>query len=77
MTGIVCGILGCMIKNESSDGGGKFRVKKVFMPDYPSQIPRQKLTTDSQIAFISGMNSWIIEVCFQSLFNPVLLHGQT
>jgi len=55
VTGIVCGILGCMIKNESSDGGGKFRVKKVFMPDYPSQIPRQKLTTDSQIAFISGI----------------------
>lgn len=55
VTGIVCGILGCMNKNESSDGGGKFRVKKVFMPDYPTQIPGQKLTLEPQIAFISGI----------------------
>ena len=54
VTGIVCGILGCMNKNESSDGGGKFRVKKVFMPDYPIQSPGQKLTSEPQIAFISG-----------------------
>ena len=54
VTGIVCGILGCMNKNESSDGGGKFRVKKVFMPDHPIQRPAQKLTSEPQIAFISG-----------------------
>ena len=41
VTGIVCGILGCMNKNESSDGGGKFRVKKIFMPDHPTQSPAQ------------------------------------
>ena len=54
VTGIVCGILGCMNKNESSDGGGKFRVKKIFMPDHPTQSPAQKLTSEPQIAFISG-----------------------
>ena len=54
VTGIVCGILGCMNKNESSDGGGKFRVKKIFMPDHPIQRPAQKLTSEPQIAFISG-----------------------
>ena len=54
VTGIVCGILGCMNKNESSDGGGKFRVKKIFMPNYPIQSPGQKLTSEPQIAFISG-----------------------
>jgi len=57
VSGIVCGILGCMNKNESTDGGGKFRVKKVFMPDCPAQIPRKKLTSLSEpkIAFMSGI----------------------
>ena len=58
VTGIVCGVLGCMNKNEASDGGGKFRVKQIFMPDIPAQIPRTKLEanlpSNPQIAFISG-----------------------
>merc|ERR1712156_987971 len=57
VTGIVCGILGCMNKNESTDGGGKFRVKKVFMPDFPPQIARKSLTwaSEPKIAFMSGI----------------------
>lgn len=58
VTGIVCGILGCMNRNESTDGGGKFRVKKVFMPDFPAQIPPKKNLTSSsepKIAFMSGI----------------------
>merc|ERR1712212_25788 len=47
-----------MNRNESTDGGGKFRVKKVFMPDLPAQIPPKKNLTSSsepKIAFMSGI----------------------
>ena len=56
VTGIVCGVLGSLVPSEAAEGGGKFKVERMFMPDFPEQIPRPKLEEKNhQIAFISGI----------------------
>lgn len=55
VSGIVCGILGSMIPSEAAEGGGKFKVENVILPDYADQTPLPKINENRHIALISGI----------------------
>ena len=56
VTGIVCGVLGSMIPSEQKEGGGKFRVEKMFFPALPEQETKEMKENSRRIAFVSGLN---------------------